>query len=369
MASRFSVVGLNHHHTDPAQFLAELAIGDLLTLRLEPENPFEESGAIAVYLTTKLTFVGYVASSDVALLYDFFKDDPEKELKFRYSGDVSKNKDSFIVDFASRVELIEPIKVSSNVELPKSVICFDKAPYIMPEERTLTGLYKKVISDINVLLERDATDAIAKSVAEELVILLDNYIKDWANMSLSLECKNYQISIQHALDTLMSVSDTYNKTFSPYYTKVSQIVTDTRRGVNLEEIYSRQMQAITDGVERKKIMDLFLSRAFSLPNSPQPVEMDSYINDINVWLRKMPAGIAQYYAEKDNFHNLARAISNASLSYKDLYMLYAHLDMLRIVKEMHDYWQDNGQYIDYSNIGKTISVIVRKIEREFVIDK
>ena len=366
MARSIKGVGLKYYVPDFTQYLqTELTKGDIVYVVPEYENYHDKGKSIALFHNNSMISHAENGSfKTIGKLLDDKREDSKEKLSpdsdellsfkdeviaIRYAGSKNLDEGSFSLSLGRVVET-SPFVLDKKTyhDFPNSAIYFDEAPYIMNEERNLFFLADSIIRDADDIVWRNANSTVTVALADELEELLKKY-EPVCCMSLSTDCRQYLQHIIHCLENVCEVSDDMEERFSQHLDYLNSMSSQMRKGELQEDILNRQVLAVSENFEKSDFYDRYRHEAFKQSqNAPDSNEINDQVKKIKNWMvETLPSGAGINF-ETDN-KQFAKELYEARLSYKDLYLVYAHIAVVNYCDLLYSLWRNKGPFIEAHN--------------------
>lgn len=390
MGQQLQSAGLKYYKENPEEFLKNLKSGDMFILKKEPWNVMDPN-AVGVYNNNEM--VCHVAITTTRYANTLFcTDNPDEEVYIRYNdGRKMKDDEQFILDTDNVVDLekycVESksrttrINSEGNEERLSSPIRFDAPPYVPHEEIEIQLLAKNIARDCDFLMTRNSKDDISDSIAGEIRDLLEKYLPI-ATFSLSNEAVYCQSFIYNKVDQICRAYPDYESDLGELLIRLDNIIRETRNGKTQCETYRKQLAVIA---RKLNSMDFFLRyrQIFNDQDCPTKVELGEQIEAINVWLKDVLKEIYTYFADADTDpHELdengqeigpetidecvrlfAKKLCGAKFSYLELSLVYTHIIVLHVCRDMLTKWSVKGPFRRKKAIENTNRIIKEYVEQ------
>ena len=390
MGQQLPSAGLKYYKEKPEEYLKNLKSGDMFILRKEPWNIMDPN-AVGVYNNNEM--VCHVARTSTRYAKNIFStDDPEEEVFIRYQdGKKMKDNEQFVLDTDNIVDL-EKFSVESKTHTTRinsegeeedlaSPIRFDSPPYIPHEEIEIQLIAKNIARDCDFLMTRNSKDEISDSIAKEIKSLLEKYLTV-ATFSLSNEAIYCQSFIYNKVDQICRAYPGYETDMSTLLVTLDNIIRETRNGKTQSDTYKKQLAVIAEKLNKN---DFFMHyrQIFNDQDCPTNVELGEQIEGINVWLKDVLKEIYTYFAESDIDSNekdekgntvapevieesvklFAKKLCGAKFSYIELSLVYAHIIVLHVCRDMLTKWSVKGPFRRRQAIENTNRIINEYVEQ------
>lgn len=384
MGQHLESAGLKYYKKKPEEYLNSLRSGDMFILKKEPWN-IKDPNAVGVYNNNEM--VCHVAQTSTRYAQSLFTtDDPEEEVFVRYQeGKKMKDKEQFLLDTDNVVELEKyeikskshTTRVNSEGKAEKiaSPIRFDAPPYIPHEEMEIQLLAKNIARDCDFLLTRNSKDTISDSIADEIKALLEKYLTI-ATFSLSNEAVYCQSFIYNKVDQICRAYPDYEEKLSGLLVSLDNIIRETRNGKTQYEAYKKQLAVIAEKLNTNEFF-LHYRQIFNDQDCPTKVELGEQIEAINVWLKDVLKEIYTYFADSNIDPNetdennqkiapevieecerlFAKKLCGAKFSYVELSLVYTHIIVLQLCRDMLTKWSVKGPFRRNQAIENTNRII------------
>ena len=389
MGQHLESAGLKYYKRKPEEYLKGLKSGDMFILKKEPWN-IKDPNAVGVYNNNEM--VCHVAQTSTRYAQSLFStDNPEEEVFVRYQdGKKMKDAEMFLLDTDNVVEL-EKYEVQSKSHTTRvnsegkeekilSPIRFDAPPYIPHEEIEIQLLAKNIARDCDFLMTRNAKDDISDAIAGEIKTLLDKYLTV-ATFSLSNEAVYSQSFIYNKVNLLCRAYPGYEEKLCEPLIALDNIIRETRNGKTQHETYKKQVAAI---VKKLNSIDFFFHyrQIFNDQDCPTKNELGEQIECINVWLKDVLKEIYSYFADAnidpsetdENNQKIppevieecerlfAKKLFGAKFSYIELSLVYTHIIVLHVCRDMLKKWSVKGPFRRNQAIENTNRIVNEYIE-------
>lgn len=389
MGQHLQSAGLKYYRNNPEEYLKDLKSGDMFILKKEPWNIMDPN-AVGVYNNNEV--VCHVAQTSTRYAQKLFRtDNPEEEVFIRFQdGKKMKDSEQFLLDTDNVVELekydvqskLRTIRINSegNEERLVSPIRFDAPPYVPHEEMEIQLLAKNIARDCDFLLTRNAKDSISDSIAEEIKTLMEKYLT-LATFSLSNEAIYCQSFIYSKVDQICRAYTDYENNLGDLLVSLDNIIRETRNGKTQYATYKKQLAIIAEKLNRN---DFFLRyrQLFNDQDCPTNIELSEQIESINVWLKDVLKEIYTYFLDanvdpdetdgndqkinpeviEECVRLFAKKLCGAKLSYIELSLVYTHIVVLHVCRDMLSKWSVKGPFRRKQAIENTNRIIREYID-------